>query len=476
MKNVRNFTSGSKKYIKKSYLYFKIFLYLSILYNIHCEDYCKSNNYTYPEELNNIDCFNEIIKFDSKKYRANNFAQNKNGDIILELTELKEDNNNELSSSKLFYGITKEGYPLFKKETSFTHEIQITNDNELLNDNQYDNSINLFISLKNDLNKENEYLFSINSHNLNEDNNIYYIWSFNNFFNLNYDYNESFRLELFEIKEKNEYIIAFLPKFNVTEEIKDLNFIIHFRFVSFDENAYEEINTIKYNNYIYNIIYNVLSLNDYFVVLTLRKDEQNSNERYIYYHYILQFFNYDADFSSPSKEIEFSTSFYPTEDDEKTFFKSIYIENEYVLFFFYPYNYYYNILFELFDLNSIVHENGKDILQSLTSKDEYIANNFDSDKSVNDFIKIDNNKFAFIFISYTNYTSQGISNSEIEYNSICIIILKLKKDPYDFDIKNYKINFGNIIPMIQILGYSYNNFLIFATTNLLYEDNNFHYL
>ena len=117
----------------------------------------------------------------------------------------------------------------------------------------------------------------------------------------------------------------------------------------------------------------------------------------------------------------------------------------------------------------------EDRLRYLIWKDEYIANNFDSDKSVNDFIKIDNNKFAFIFISYTNYTSQGISNSEIEYNSICIIILKLKKDPYNFDIKNYKINFGNIIPMIQILGYSYNNFLIFATTNLLYDDNNKNY-
>jgi len=161
---------------------------------------------------------------------------------------------------------------------------------------------------------------------------------------------------------------------------------------------------------------------------------------------------------------------------KKIFFLNQYIyEDEYVLFLLYPYYYYYLILIELYDLNSIVHENGKDRLQSLTSKDEYIANNFDSDKSVNDFIKIDNTKFAFIFISYTNYTSQGILNSEIEYNSICIIILKLKKDPYDFDIKNYKINFGNIIPMIQILGYSYNNFLVFSTTNLLYEDNNKNY-
>ena len=68
MKNVENFPLGKQnQYIKKSYLYFKIFLYLSILYNINCENSCKSNNFTYPEELDNIDCFNEIIKFDSKK-------------------------------------------------------------------------------------------------------------------------------------------------------------------------------------------------------------------------------------------------------------------------------------------------------------------------------------------------------------------------------------------------------------------------
>ena len=96
-------------------MYFKIFLYLSILYYINCEDSFVVTNFNFQEEPGNAQYFNNIIKFDSKKYRVNNFAQNKNRDIILELTELKEDNNNELSSSKLFYGIKKEGYPLFKK-------------------------------------------------------------------------------------------------------------------------------------------------------------------------------------------------------------------------------------------------------------------------------------------------------------------------------------------------------------------------
>ena len=68
MKNVENFPLGKQnQYIKKSYLYIKIFSYLSLMYNINGENSCKSNNFTYPEELDNIDCFNEIIKFDSKK-------------------------------------------------------------------------------------------------------------------------------------------------------------------------------------------------------------------------------------------------------------------------------------------------------------------------------------------------------------------------------------------------------------------------
>ena len=273
--------SGKQLYLKK--FYFMIIVYLSILYNVNNNSFCDGLYGT--DHLNDKECFNNVIKFESKKYRANNFAKNKMGDLIFELTELKEDNNNEFSSSRLFYGITKDGYPFFKNNTSFTSEIQINKSKELFDDNncnnlnKINNSINLFISLENDLNKE--YLFSINSHNcmvelfdINEDNNImYYLWNFQQFFNLNSSYYLSFNYDLFELGEKNEYIIAFIPDSNITEKISNSKFIIKFRFKSFDENAYDEINIIDYSSYLNSRINNIILLNSFIAVLTNKTND-----------------------------------------------------------------------------------------------------------------------------------------------------------------------------------------------------------
>ena len=56
----------------------------------------------YPDfiiSLQNETYFNNIIKFDKKKYQVGNFATNKNGDLILELYE----NTEASSSSSLFF-------------------------------------------------------------------------------------------------------------------------------------------------------------------------------------------------------------------------------------------------------------------------------------------------------------------------------------------------------------------------------------
>ena len=65
-------------------------------------------------------------------------------------------------------------------------------------------------------------LFNLNN---DDDNNIYYLWSFKDFFNLNYDNYSLFEYDLFELNGANEYIITFIPKTNITEEIIELSFI-----------------------------------------------------------------------------------------------------------------------------------------------------------------------------------------------------------------------------------------------------------
>ena len=120
--------------------------------------------YTYEDEY---ECLNNIIKFDHKKYQSNNFAMNKKGDLILELTEYNECNENEecdgMSSSRLFYGLTKEGKYFFSNKSSYSHEFNIEIDEEtfdpfgLNNFFEIYNSINLFVSIKNDPTFINKY-------------------------------------------------------------------------------------------------------------------------------------------------------------------------------------------------------------------------------------------------------------------------------------------------------------------------------
>ena len=259
--------------LKNSYFCFNILLFFLSFRANFCQQTCDDNSYL-SENLNgdlNEEaeiCFNNIIKFDHKKYQSNNFAINKKGDLILELTEYNVCNENEecdrMSSSRLFYGLTKEGKYFFSNKSSYTHEFNIDIDEETYDPYEFNNffeiynSINLFVSMKND---PNQYLFSINQfnsmvelHNITKENNNYLIWNFNKFFNLDEDdyffpY-ECSLFELFELKKESTYIIVFIPKVNVYEDLKNVNFIKKFRFKSFDKNAYEEIKTVKYEHFL----------------------------------------------------------------------------------------------------------------------------------------------------------------------------------------------------------------------------------
>ena len=167
------------------------------------------NPYPYPDQYNdnfgfiachfdpyilNKDCFDNIIMFNQRKYLLNNFAANKNGDILIQYNEYN--NFDEEYSSRLFYGLAKNGSYFFANESSYTREFNIKIEEEFLENSDFLNlykiqdSKSLFVSIKN-INKKNQYLFSINSYDsmvelydLNNNDNNYFVWSFNKFFNL----------------------------------------------------------------------------------------------------------------------------------------------------------------------------------------------------------------------------------------------------------------------------------------------------
>ena len=78
--------------------------------------------------------------------------------------------------------------------TSYIHYIKINKRRKLFVNsdtvNLHNFTINFYISLKDDFNKNNQFLFWINTHNykdklfyFNDDKNIYYFWNFKNFLN-----------------------------------------------------------------------------------------------------------------------------------------------------------------------------------------------------------------------------------------------------------------------------------------------------
>ena len=285
MQNMNYYSKTRRKNLVKINFFLVIILLLKV-YNcqeevdqdpVQINDVC--NNSPSSLIMSNDQCFNNILKLDHKHYQTSNFAKNKNGDLVIEFSE-----DNDISSSRLFYGLTKDGRYFFKNQSSYTDELNI--DEEILEDFGYYHfdsnykTINLFVSIKNDPNKGNQYLFSINSyystvelHNFNNDSNDanifnknnsnHYIWTFNDFFNLNEDdYFFPYDYSLFELAKENAYIIVFVPKVDVYDDMLNISFIKQFRFKSFDYNAYEEIKSVKYNNFLENKIISSFLMDD----------------------------------------------------------------------------------------------------------------------------------------------------------------------------------------------------------------------
>ena len=442
-------------------------------------------------------CFNNILKFDNKNYQANNFAKNKNGDLVIEFSE-----DNEISSSRLFYGLTKDGRYFFKNHTSYTYELNINNEDFLENYNYYGiyNSLNLFVSIKNEPNKGNQYLFSINSYysavelyNFNHDNNSHYIWGFNDFFNLDEDdYIFPYDYYLFELPKDNAYIISFIPKVIVFEDMLNISFIKKFRFKSFNDDAFEELNSIKYDDYFENKIINTFFMDDYqtFVVLTFAINNKNINPTPPYeakfkrrlsrnlaspssFWFIFKFYNRNLKPLNYANDIElFDFLDGNCFQGNELFFKSIYLKNKFVIFIS---PYYNGIQFGLFELNYFI---GSNIIWLLHVK-HLELNNFDIHESLNDLIKIDDKRVIFIYISAIIQNSQRppnvyLRNLQFQNNDrlLIIVIIDITQNFSKLCLRFYAINLENLEPQKQIVAHAYNGYLLFAM-NALLDDNSY---
>ena len=291
---------------------------------------------------------------------------NTKGDMIVEYSYLQY---------RLFYGLNKDGSYLFSNESSNTYELNI--DNDIIDNIGYFyfdpiyKTTNTFISIKNDINKDNQYLFSINSFysivelhnfNINISNNInHYIWSFNDFFKLKDD-DSVFPIEhaFFELTKENTYIVAFIPKDVINQDILSNTFLKKFRLKTFDYDAFEELTSVKYTKYINNRILDIFLMDDIRIlaVVTFEKyTHRNLNTRRLdclnYQGWIyLKLYSNDLKLLLYDNQMILDELNICDDIQEELFLKSIYLKDGNIMFVYFS-------SFELyFDIYKFDYNNG----------------------------------------------------------------------------------------------------------------------
>ena len=95
-----------------------------------------------------LDKYNHSLILNHSKFKAGNFATNKNGDLFI---EYYSENDDDMPSSRLFYGLAKNGRELFFNQTSSIQEINIDIDEtiDIFEYNYFDiyDSKNFFVSI-----------------------------------------------------------------------------------------------------------------------------------------------------------------------------------------------------------------------------------------------------------------------------------------------------------------------------------------
>ena len=346
-----------------SYLYlpFLLFLFYSKISN------CQEGDIQLYGPDNII---NNILKFEN--YQVNHFAKNNKGDFLVEFTKYTE--NIDVSSSRKFYGLKNDGQYFFPDEESHIKElnININTNEETSTITGLDKSKNLFVSIYDNI--DNQYLFCINAYNsmvelydINNNDNKYYIWSFNKFFGINLDNYSPFSYEIFSLKKEMAYIIAFIPKEKINSDKTSAIFIKKFRFKSFDENAYEELKSVTFEGFENKKILNLFLMDgdedeNTLVVLTCTENSgRRRNSKIIppgdwlslrrtetNYYFEMKCYNKEL---VGLKNIGLNGGYFATYYfGEELFIKSLYLNNRLVAFIYYKYD--YDLIFiELLELN-----------------------------------------------------------------------------------------------------------------------------
>ena len=387
--------------------------------------------------LSDSQCFNNIFYFDeeNKDYRAGHFAINSKGDMLIEYSYLQY---------RLFYGLKGNGKNYFPEGTK---EIELTSDTITSSYIRRYESINFFVSFKDDINKLKEYLMSISSyvtvleiHDL--ENDIYNISEATTFVDKPAGiYSYIFQVLEIEINNQIYYFCIYIYKIgNNSGSYKYVISIKKFELTNLDLNSIVEETPITVDYSPGNRITSSIII-DYYNLISIF---YMGTDGYFY----SSIYNYDLELKGNDKLTQFMSSISSVEDG--VFLKSYYLYGEFVAFlYFSDYNY--------FNLDILYLNQSSEDTYNFSTKFEFSENDISLtyDCKMNEFLKIDNSRLVFI--------------SSQNYETLFIILFDLYNDYNEIKVRYYQYDFSNekIAKLNnEMSAFIYNGFLAFTTTAL----------
>ena len=375
-------------------------------------------------------CFNQIIFFNNKNYRAGHFSLNNKGDMIVEYSD---------DHSRLFYGFKKNGRYFFDTEDNIKEITNIENPEQPEAYARYESN-NIFVYLEDDINKEKSYLFSTSSyitatelHDL--ENNNYTITTTKAFMGYQI-YGFVFSLLEAKINNTNMYFCIFNHGPPSQENNGELFSVKKFGFKSFKfDNTYiNDKTTQNYNRY--NRIVNgfIMEEDEIIVVFYMNKTK--------WYNFNYYDFNLNLLAEKIVVGTEIDDTFY-----DGLFFKGIYLYKKYsAIMYFLSHGNGKGLHLEILEMNLSKDNYGYKIILKININ-EY---SFSTYITMSEFLKINNERL--VYISTTNY------------KNLYILFFDLYKTYTIMKTRVYYFNFYIFELQKELTAYNFNNFIAFTGT------------
>ena len=385
-----------------------------------------------------INCFNEVLYFNSKNYRAGHFAINNKGDMIVEYSDER---------SRLFYGLKKNGRYFFETENNIKEIENIQVSSSISYYHRYESN-NIFIYLEDDINKEKPFLFSTSCYTTvtelhDFENNNFTITTTRDFMKFQI-YGFVFSLLEAKVNNKNIYFCIFNHGPEDTPENGAYFSIIKFGFKSFkfDNEYINEIKTENYNRY--NRIVNGFIMEEDNIIVVFYMD----NSKWYNFNF------YDFDLNLLAEKITIGSQILDTYYDG-IFFKGIYLQKKYsAIMYFLKHNDGKTLHLEILEMKLSEGNYGyKNILKKHINQYD-----FSTSITMNEFLKINNERL--VYISTTKYN----------YNDLYILFFDLYNNYTILKTRLYHLYFYIFKLQLELSACIYNNFLVFTGT--AYYSNN----